>query len=342
MNRRLLLAQLTLQAAAARLLYLPIVTPDCYLPLGPLGVALRASPAGLVSTPTSEAPPPPPPLDGPLAGIKLPAGLASATSSEVPAPPLNGPLAGIKRLAYVVLHKTVARGEVVYPRVAVFMIGLPGSGKSRVIQSRYQLRRSQANSTQVLDLDAEIEQHPEWDDNDPDRVYLDPSLDAYRWADARVEARFHAAVHDHSVLRLVLDGTGTNLERQVRRMREAAAAGMFVKAIYVRVPCQTAITRASMRRRPVTAERIRYYYSKMSSALTTARRHAHEVTRAPSTPNLLLAAPHTTPRTCARAWRTHPMHAYHTRTPFGSHGMAANHPPPPPASIPPIPSYRLP
>jgi shikimate kinase len=219
-------------------------------------------------------------------------------------PPLDGPLAGIKRVAYLMLHKTVARGEVVYPRVAVFMIGLPGSGKSRVIKSRYLLRRSQVNSTQVLDLDAEIEQHPEWDDNDPDRVYLDHSLNAYSWADARVEARFRAAVHDQSVLRLVLDGTGTNLDRQVRRMREAAAAGMFVKAIYVRVPCQTAITRASLRRRPVTAERIRDYYSKMGSALKTARRHAHEVRGRVACQNRLSAIPHTTPHqltwTCAR------------------------------------------
>lgn len=192
-------------------------------------------------------------------------------------PPLVGALGPLKRLAYIVLHRAVARGEVVYPRVAVFMIGLPGSGKSRVIKARYQSRASQLKTTEVLDLDAEIAQHPEWDENDPDRLYLDHSLNAYSWADARVEARFMTALHDKSVLRLVLDGTGTNLERRARRMRAARDAGMFVKAIYVRVPCQTAIARAAMRSRPVTPERIRHYFSRMPEALHVARQNAHEV-----------------------------------------------------------------
>jgi len=188
-------------------------------------------------------------------------------------PPLRSRL---KRLAYLLLHTTVSRGEVVYPRVAVFMIGLPGAGKSRVINSRYVTGR-RPSSVEVLDLDAEIAEHPEFDLDDPDRLYLDHSLQAYSWADARVEERFSAAIANSSVKRLVIDGTGTNFARRTRRMNEAREAGMFVKALYIRVPCRTAIARASIRRRPVSAARIREYHAKMRDAVKCARESADEV-----------------------------------------------------------------
>ena len=69
----------------------------------------------------------------------------------------------LKRLAYHFLHRSCSRGEVLQPRVAVFMIGLPGSGKSRVIDYRYALSfatRRPDNHTIVLDLDAEAVHGP--------------------------------------------------------------------------------------------------------------------------------------------------------------------------------------
>ena len=36
--------------------------------------------------------------------------------------------------------------------------------------------------------------------------------------------------------RVIVDGTGTKQERQIRRMQAARDAGFFVKVIYVRVP----------------------------------------------------------------------------------------------------------
>merc|ERR1719230_706571 len=139
------------------------------------------------------------------------------------------------------------------------MIGLPGAGKSRVISHRYGSDPRAVEQLVVLDLDKEIVQHPEYDPKDPDRLYLSKGREAYKWADARVESKFLAGLSDPRVRRLVVDGTGTNEERQVRRMRQAREAGFFVKALYVRVPVRTAIARAAMRKTGVTPERIELY-----------------------------------------------------------------------------------
>ena len=58
------------------------------------------------------------------------------------------------------------------------------------------------------------------------------------------------------VSRIVLDGTGTNAERQRRRMRAAREAGWFVKILYVDLPLETAVRRAAQRERPVKASKI--------------------------------------------------------------------------------------
>jgi len=184
----------------------------------------------------------------------------------------------MRRAAFAALHNLMRRGEVVQPRVAVFMIGLPGAGKSRVIARRYALsHQKRRNSTVVLDLDSEIAQHPDYDPTDPDKLYLAGNQLAYKWADARVEARFLAGLSDAKVRRLVLDGTGTNVDRQIRRMSQAREAGLFVKALYVRVPVNTAVMRANMRKRGVTRARIEAYGAKMAEAMRVAAEHADEV-----------------------------------------------------------------
>ena len=90
-------------------------------------------------------------------------------------------------------------------------------------------------------------------------------------------SQFNAGLRDPSVKRLVVDGTGTNVERQIRRMTQAREAGFFVKAMYVRVPERTAIARAAMRKTGVTPSRIRMYQTKMANAMAVASEHADEV-----------------------------------------------------------------
>ena len=189
-------------------------------------------------------------------------------------------LPGMRGVLYNVLH-AFSVGEVMHPRVAVFMYGLPGAGKSRVIDLRYatdhRSGQRRLNSTVVLDLDREIVEHPAFDPTDPDKLYLAADRSAYLWADARVEARFLESLSDSSVRRLVVDGTGTNVERQIRRMNQARQSGFYVKALYVRVPARTAIARAAMRKRGVSPERIQHYHGQLARAMQVAKQHADEV-----------------------------------------------------------------
>ena len=107
------------------------------------------------------------------------------------------------------------------------------------------------------------------------RMHMRRSCSAY----ARLSrlAQFLAGLADPQVKRLVLDGTGTNVERQIRRMRQARNAGFFVKAMYVRVPVRTAIARTAIRKRGVTPSRIQMYQTKMADAMSVAAEHADEV-----------------------------------------------------------------
>ena len=165
----------------------------------------------------------------------------------------------------------------------------------------------------VIDLDAEMVAHPQYDPKDPDSVYR--LNEAWTFANARVEANYQAALTNKTLSRVIVDGTGTNIERQVsarshsrrvarpkrtpsprvdrrrrlqrrtqyppspcfeplshaciasvarascppqvRRMKEARAAGWFVKVLYVRVPVKTAIQRAMLRTRRGVCTRAR-------------------------------------------------------------------------------------
>jgi len=175
-------------------------------------------------------------------------------------------------LAFRALHR-FSRGDLVHPKVVVFMAGIPGAGKTTVINRRHPRKPSLL----VLDLDAELSTHPRYDPADPDKLYFEGGTKVYEWADKRLEERYTAALQNESMRRIIVDGTGTNAERQERRMRAAREAGWFVKVLYVRVPVRTAIDRAKLRKRQVSPERIMYYQAKIDPALRATARHADEV-----------------------------------------------------------------
>jgi len=183
-----------------------------------------------------------------------------------------------RELAYVVCH-AFHRGELAQPNVVIFMSGLPGAGKSTIIEKRYRSTGQRREHTAVIDLDSEMVSHPRFDPADPDRIYTDEALKraAYEWANARVERRFQQALSEKgSLKRIVLDGTGTNSERQLRRMRAAQEAGWFVKVLYVHIPLETAVRRAARRSRPVTASKIYQYQTKIGDALVQMAEVADE------------------------------------------------------------------
>ena len=125
----------------------------------------------------------------------------------------------------------------------MFLAGLPGSGKTHIIQKR--LRAPYV----LLDLDAEIKKHPEYDCERRADVYRVPG--AYDWANDLVETKFQRGIRDGSIMMLCVDGTGTKVDRRIRRMRQARQHGMHVKLLYVRTTLETALARNESRKRVV-------------------------------------------------------------------------------------------
>ena len=163
-------------------------------------------------------------------------------------------------------------------REVVFMAGLPGAGKSRVILERFGAPGSNEPACVVLDLDHEMRSHPEYDDADPEsraRVYA--RADAYSWADARVESRFQACLRDARVATVVVDGTGTKVKRRLRRLGDARAAGFATRILYVRVGLETALARNELRSRRVPADVLEAYGRRLDDALAIEAPHVDAI-----------------------------------------------------------------
>lgn len=164
------------------------------------------------------------------------------------------------------------------------MAGMPGAGKTRVIESYFGLMRtsypeSSEDSTVILNLDHEIKAHARYDVHDRASVYAVDG--AYEWADERVEQRFNVAVDDARIGRIVLDGTGGNSDakvaRRAQRMDAARAAGMWVRLLYVRVSLETALRRNAKRKRVVPLATLQRYERWLESAVQAVGPHADEV-----------------------------------------------------------------
>ena len=163
-------------------------------------------------------------------------------------------------------------------RVAVFMAGLPGSGKTRTIREHFLSGGKQGDEERgvvVLDLDVEMKHHPEYDPAEPSAVYARP--DAYAWADARVQRRFDESLADASLRTIVLDGTGTKVERRLRRAAQAKAAGWVTRLLVVRVSLETAIERNAKRSRQVPRAVLEQYEEELSRAVSAVMPAMDEV-----------------------------------------------------------------
>ena len=141
----------------------------------------------------------------------------------------------------------------------VFTQGLPGAGKSTVIANRY-------GDCTIIDPDAFKKMHPDYDPKNPGLVH--------EWSKEQSEAMFRRLLAERAEGPIVVDGTGTNAEKIVRRMREAAAAGYETELVYVKVRIETAIERNAKRARTVPEALIREKAEDIEVAHEIAAREA--------------------------------------------------------------------
>ena len=147
----------------------------------------------------------------------------------------------------------------------IFTAGAPGSGKTYTVNRLFGL-----DNVEMIDLDKAISKHPEFQIDAPRKVY--EKAEAYRWADERVEEMYAAALQRGAAqegVKICVDGTGTNIERQLRRMRDARAAEFWVVAVYVRVRPEVCFERNERRKRKVPRRVIIDYLDKLDGAVGT-------------------------------------------------------------------------
>lgn len=145
----------------------------------------------------------------------------------------------MRLLVVMLLAEAEARKRV------VFMAGLPGSGKTRVIEA--------LGGDLVLDLDSEIVNHPDYDGTPS--IYN--STSAYDWADGVIETKFRAGLRNSTLI--VVDGTGTKVSRRLNRIDEAKRWGFATTLLYVKVDFETALRRNAKRKRVVPSNVMRDY-----------------------------------------------------------------------------------
>ena len=148
--------------------------------------------------------------------------------------------------------------------VAVFTAGAPGSGKTYCLHSMYD-----ASTVETIDLDIAMTQHEQFDVEHPEALYA--SRVAYDWANAKVEERFQEVLRGEAGVERApitcIDGTGTHVKRQIRRLRQAKEAGFWTVKLYVQVSLETALERNSRRERQVPREVLETYTLELDEAV---------------------------------------------------------------------------
>ncbi len=127
-------------------------------------------------------------------------------------------------------------------RKMIFTMGLPGSGKSGIANKRFPDAYS-------IDPDAIKASHPNYDPERPELLHV--------WSKMVAEDQFSGTVMSNVDMTVVVDGTGTNVEPMINKIRRARAAGWQVELLFVVVTLAVALERNAKRERTVPEALIR-------------------------------------------------------------------------------------
>jgi len=134
---------------------------------------------------------------------------------------------------------------------AILTMGIPGAGKSHVLSKNYDL-----SEYTVIDPDAIKQEKKDYSDENP-AVY-------HEWS--KKVARFRTEKAIFKGENLAIDGTGTNVEKMVRQIKDLQSQGYTVELLYVKVNLATSIKRNQERTRHVSVEVIMEKFETISVA----------------------------------------------------------------------------
>lgn len=144
---------------------------------------------------------------------------------------------------------------------AVFMMGSPASGKSRTAAERF-------SDLVLLDCDHIKKSHPEYDPKNPQLIH--------HWSSQKLEEKFQTQILENDSF--VVDGTGGNSDRLVRRINEAKEHGFKTELVYVIVSLKVALERNARRERTVPETTVIEKFKDIRVSFELAAPHADNVT----------------------------------------------------------------
>ncbi|MGM0409122.1 MAG: zeta toxin family protein [Bacillota bacterium] len=148
---------------------------------------------------------------------------------------------------------------------AILTMGLPGAGKSYILNRDFE---TEVEEYVMVDPDLEKQQHPEYDPENPAAIH--------EWSKKQAnKKRYNAIANDKN---MIIDGTGTNSEKMVKRIVELQSAGYTTEVVYVQVSLQTSLKRNAQRPRTVPENIIREKAELISTSFEIISRYADEIT----------------------------------------------------------------
>jgi len=142
-----------------------------------------------------------------------------------------------------------------------FMIGSPASGKSTVAD------KIAGDKYEILDCDKIKESHPDYDPKNPHLLH--------EWSARELEKRFQKAIKKEG--QYILDGTGSNSDKLIRRITEARQEGFVTKLVYVTCSLKECLRRNQTRERVVPENVVKEKYKDINYSFQAVSPHADKV-----------------------------------------------------------------
>ncbi len=147
---------------------------------------------------------------------------------------------------------------------AIMTMGLPGSGKSTALHN---MNVNLAGFI-LIDPDEIKKEHPNYDPNQPELTH--------EWSQQETMKRLAEAIENGQ--NLIIDGTGTNVEKMVYRIKHLQKNGYRVEVVYVKVTLETALHRNANRERKVPETVVREKAEHIDTAYEIIFKYANDTT----------------------------------------------------------------